>query len=77
MSEQQWRVTIAGRAGQPFWSPSRHTARNMAAVVAAGRPFVLEPICPRCGQVIAAGTPLSGHDGRYVHPACASGAVQP
>lgn len=75
MSEQQWQVTIRGRARPRFWSPSRHTARRMAAVEASGRPFILEPICPHCDQVIAAGERL-GDDGRYCHPACMHEAVR-
>lgn len=80
MSEQQWRLRI-GRGRPPmrettFWSPSQHAARNLAAVEANGRPFILEPICPHCDRVIEAGSPL-GDDGRYCHPACMHAAVRP
>lgn len=79
MSEQQWRITFPStlpiRYPETFWAPSRHIARRMATATAVGRSFILEPICPHCDQVIAAGEPL-GDDGRYCHPACMHEAVR-
>lgn len=69
MSDQQWQIIIKGRAPQTFYSPSAHTARNMAAQEATGRPFGLFPVCPACGDVINDDLEID-QNSRYVHPVC-------